>query len=341
LSTGAPPSSYGAIAGRRRPRRMRTFLATALLVGGAGTAGTLVAAREAIDSVERVDGVGAVLSPPSASVENFLLVGSDSRENVDPSDADFGGIGDESAVSGRRSDTIMVLRNDARTGTASLLSIPRDLWVVIPGRGSQRINSAFNHGPDVLVQTVQEALGLPIHHYIEIDFSGFKSMVEAVGGVELCFLYPTRDTHTGFNFPEPGCKVVDGIQALAYARSRYFEQFKDGEWRMDGRADIGRTERQREFVKAALKTALDEVKSNPFLVGDVVRGAGGSIRVDEDLDVMNAVSSLRDAVEDIQTHELPVNGVTIEGNAVLELTSESDAVLAYFRGDGPAPGGAS
>jgi anionic cell wall polymer biosynthesis LytR-Cps2A-Psr (LCP) family protein len=110
---------------------------------------------------------------------------------------------------------------------------------------------------------------------------------------------------------------------------------------MDGRADIGRTERQREFVKAALKTALDEVKSNPFLVGDVVRGAGGSIRVDEDLDVMNAVSSLRDAVEDIQTHELPVNGVTIEGNAVLELTSESDAVLAYFRGDGPAPGGAS
>jgi LCP family protein required for cell wall assembly len=319
------------------------MLTLAVFLGAAGTAGTLIAAKEAIDSVERVSEVDEVLSPASPTVENFLLVGSDSREGADPTDEDFGGIGDESTVSGRRSDTIMVLRNDRETGTASLLSIPRDLWVDIPGHGSQRVNSAYNHGPEVLVQTVEESLGIPIHHYIEVDFNGFKDLVEAVGGVELCFLYPTRDTHTGFNFPDPGCKVVDGVQALAYARSRYFEQFMPDDsgaedWRLDGRADIGRTERQREFVKKALQMALDEVKSNPFLVGDVLEDAGGSIRVDENLDVMDAVSSLRDAVEDIVTYALPTRGAEIEGNAVLELTGEADGVLAYFRGDGPPPG---
>ena len=313
----------------------------AILLGAAGTGGTLIAAREVIDSVERVDEVAEVLSPPSANVENYLLVGSDSRANVDPNDPDFGGIGDESVVSGRRSDTIMVLRNDTQTGTASLLSIARDLWVAIPGHGEQRINAAYSKGPEVLVQTVKEALGIPIHHYIEIDFSGFKNLVEAVGGVELCFLYPTRDTHTGFDFPEPGCQIVDGVQALAYARSRYFEQFIDGDWRIDGSADIGRARRQRDFVKRALQQALDEVGSNPFLVGDVLRDSGGSIRIDQDLDLMEAVSSLRDAVEDIETYELPVDGATIQGNAVLELTSDADEVLAYFRGDGPAPAAAS
>lgn len=307
------------------------------LIGAAGTAGTLVAAKSAIDSVQRVAAVDEFLSPASAGIENFLLVGSDSREGADPDAPDFGGIGDESTVSGRRSDTIMVLRNDRSTGTASLLSIPRDLWVPISGHGTQRINSAYNHGPEVLVETVQDALDIPIHHYIEIDFSGFKKVVDAVGGVELCFMTPARDTHTGFNFPIPGCTVVDGVQALAYARSRYFETYVNDEWRVDGRADIGRTERQREFVKKALQMAVAEIKANPFLVGDVMTGASGSIRVDGNLDVMDAVSSLRDAVADIATYELPVRGATIQGNSVLELTAEAEAVLAYFRGKGEAP----
>jgi LCP family protein required for cell wall assembly len=218
-----------------------------------------------------------------------------------------------------------------------LLSIPRDLWVDIPGHGTQRINSAYNQGPDVLVQTVEEALGIPIHHYVEIDFIGFKKLVDAVGGVELCFLYPSRDTHTGFNFPEPGCEVVDGVQALGYARSRYFEQFKDGDWRIDGSADIGRTRRQRDFVKKALQMAIDEAKANPFRVGDVLRSGGSSIRTDGDLDVMDAIAKLRDAVDDISSYQLPVRGETIDGNAVLLMTDDAEAVLAFFRGDGPAP----
>jgi LCP family protein required for cell wall assembly len=322
---------------RRRARRVPTMVGRALVVAAAGTGGTLIAAKDAIDSVQRVPEIAEHLSASSPNVENFLFVGSDSREGADPNDPDYGGIGSETDVSGRRSDTMMILRHDRETGAVSLLSIPRDLWVDVPGRGNTRINSAYNEGPEVLVQTIIQELGIPIHHYVEVDFSGFKNLVDAVGGVELCLYFPTRDTHTGFNYPEPGCRVVDGVQALAYARSRHYERFINGSWEEDPTADIGRTKRQREFVKIALQRAVDEIKANPFIVGDVMRKGGASIRIDDELDLVDAASRLRDAVEDIATYSLPVKGVTIDGNAVLQMTPDADAVLAFFRGEGPAP----
>ena len=318
---------------------MGTAIIVAAVVAAAGTAGTLIAAKGAIDTVQRTDAVSHVLSDDSTRVENFLLVGSDTRAGSDPSSPDFGGIGSEADVSGSRSDTIMILRRDRQTGEAALLSVPRDLWVVIPDHGSNRINSAFVSGPDVLVSTVQANLGIPIHHYIEIDFSGFKSLVDSIGGVEMCFDRPTRDTSTGLNIPEPGCVVLDGVQALAYARSRHYQVFgEDSEWHEDGTADIGRTDRQRRFVDLALRTALAQVKANPFEAGDIMRSGAGALTVDADLDLVAAAASLRTAVDGgLQTYELPVVGETIDGKAVLQLAGGADQVLSFFRGDGPAP----
>ena len=125
------------------------------LVGVFGATGMLIAARNTIDSVVRVPNVAASLSPSASGVENFLLVGSDSREGIDPNAPDIGATGTAADVSGHRSDTIMILRRDRSTGDASLLSIPRDLWVQVPGHDSKRrINSAFNDGPEVRVQTL-------------------------------------------------------------------------------------------------------------------------------------------------------------------------------------------
>jgi polyisoprenyl-teichoic acid--peptidoglycan teichoic acid transferase len=327
----------------RAPARSRGRLLTGLVLAGsiaiAGAAGTLIAATGVIAGIQRVDGVSAVLSPPSASVENFLLVGSDSRANSDPNSPDYGGIGSEADVQGTRSDTIMVLRRDRATGAASLLSIPRDLWVDIPGHGTSRINSAYNNGPAVLVQTVQSALGIPVHHYVEVDFSGFKSLVDSIGGVQICFWYPTRDLNTGLNIEQPGCPVLDGVQALAYARSRHHEELReDAEWHEDGTADIGRTKRQQLFVNAALTTALAKVKANPFKAGDVITSSTQAIRIDDETDVLAVAGSMRTAVGDgLETWSLPVFGETIDGNAVLLLADGADQVLAYFRGDGPAP----
>lgn len=323
----------------RRNGRVGTFLVLTILVAAATAAGVLVSAKSAVGTVHRLDAVTRALSSPSDTVENFLLVGSDSRANSDPNSPDFGGIGGTAEVQGGRSDTIMVLRRDRNTGGASLLSIPRDLWVTVAGTGKQnRINGVYSAGPDALVATIREELGIPIHHYIEIDFSGFKSLVEAIGGVQICFLYPTRDTNTGLNITEPGCFVLDGVQALAFARSRHYEEFRDGDWHEDGTADLGRTKRQRQFVDTALATTLSRLQQNPFLVGDLIRSMSSSLTVDGDLDVIGAATSLRAAVGGgLATYALPVRGTTIDAKSVLLLGTGSDAVLAYFGGQGPPP----
>jgi anionic cell wall polymer biosynthesis LytR-Cps2A-Psr (LCP) family protein len=165
----------------RRPRRLPAFLAIALVTSVVGAAGMLVAARGVVDEVPRVPGVAQVLSSTSTNVENYLLVGSDSRDLGDPNTGDTGG------VTGNRSDTMMVLRIDKNDDTASLLSIPRDLYVDTPDH-TGRINGAYNDGPAALVVAIQQALSLPIHHYVEIDFSGFKALVEALDGISVCFL---------------------------------------------------------------------------------------------------------------------------------------------------------
>jgi LCP family protein required for cell wall assembly len=317
------------------------MLAMTGVVGVFGATGMLIAARKTIDSVERIPGVADAFNPAGASIENFLLVGSDSRAGIDPTSPDASGIGTEAEVSRNRSDTIMILRRDKSTGDAALLSIPRDLWVDVPGHDNKRrINSAFSDGAGILVQTLQQGdLRIPINHYVEIDFSGFKSLVDALGGVEICVDFAIRDVNTGLDVPQPGCHVLDGTQALAYARSRHYEEFHaDGEWHEDPASDLGRTKRQQQFVNLALQKALDRIKVDPFAAGRLAKAIGSSLRVDDELDPISAAASLRSAVDSgIATYSLPVFGKTIGGNAVLLLADGSEAVLAYFRGEGPAP----
>ncbi len=317
------------------------MLAMTAVVGVLGATGMLIAARETIDSVGRIPGVAASLDPAGASIENYLLVGSDSRAGADPGSVDASGIGTEAEVSGRRSDTIMILRRDKSTGDAALLSIPRDLWVDVPGHDNQRrINSAFSDGPQVLVQTLQQGeLRIPIHHYVEIDFVGFKSLVDALGGIEICVDFAIRDVSTGLDVPQPGCHVLDGVQGLAYARSRHYQEFReDGEWHEDPASDLGRTKRQQQFVNLTLNKAMERIKVDPFAAGRLVTAIGSSLSIDDELDPIAAAASLRSAVDaGIATYSLPVFGKTIGGNAVLLLGDGSDAVLAFFRGQGPAP----
>ncbi|CAN5499449.1 hypothetical protein BH10ACT2_BH10ACT2_10120 [soil metagenome] len=317
-----------------RPKRARVplFLAITVFTAVVGAAGMLVSARSAVDEVPRVAGVSAVLDPVSGDVENYLLVGSDSRAFGDPN------TGDPGEVTGSRSDTIMVLRVDNGNDTAALLSIPRDLYIETSVR-TGRINGAYNDGPSALVQAVQQALSLPVHHYVEIDFYGFKALVEALNGVTICFPLPTRDLNTGLNIVAPGCYVLDGTQALAYARSRHFEQLQaDGQWHEDPTSDLGRSTRQRDFVNRCLQQAVERVKINPFDMGDLVRAMGRAISIDDELDPIGAASSLRTAVDaGLATYSLPTFPETVNGDAVLRLANGADDVLNFFRGTGPAP----
>jgi LCP family protein required for cell wall assembly len=313
-------------------------LLLAALVGTFGAFGVIRAANDRTDGIQRIEGLEPALTAEDGPARNYLLIGSDSRENSDPNAADFASIGDEGAVTGRRSDTIMILRQEADGNGAAIVSLPRDLWVDIPGRDNpSRINSAYNDGTGVLTQTITQELGIPIHHVVDVDFNGFKELVDAVGGTTVCFEYPTRDFNTGLD-QQPGCHTLDGVQSLQYARSRYFEEFRDGEWRTDPRSDLGRIERQQNFLQQTANGTIAQLQSDPFLASELIEAGSAAVSMDPGLDPVTAAGTLRKAFSTgLAKYQLPVIGVERDGASVLLLDDGAEPILDYFRGVGPPP----
>jgi LCP family protein required for cell wall assembly len=213
--------------------------------------------------------------------ENYLVVGIESAENLDPDDPVRIGRSGE-----RRSDTIMILRIDPQERGAKLLSIPRDLWVPIAGtNNSRKINAAVQlGGPDLLIRTLKQNFGIQINHYVEVDFAAFRDLVDAIGGVSIYFPYPARDRKTGLVIRETGCVRLDPVQALAYVRSRTYEQFIDGEWELDlGLPDLGRIDRQQAFIRRALSRAAERGGRNPGTLDQLIDVGLAGITVDQEL----------------------------------------------------------
>lgn len=314
-------------------------VSVALVVSLAGALGVVRATNSALDGVTRVTAVDAVLSPPSDTVENILLVGSDSRAGADPGDEDFATTGSEDATPGMRSDTLILVRIGRDDGSVSMMSIPRDLWVRVGDTGKYaKVNATYSDGPDVLVRTIQRALNIPVHHYIEIDFSGFKTIVDAIGGVPVCVVNPSRDKNTGFRIARPGCKRLDGTQALGYARSRYFEEKIDGKWVLDRTGDTGRGERQRAFMTTLVKETLRHLARNPMRTHEVLGAATSVMSVSSGLDLLDAGKSLRPlGAGDALSYALPVSSDMLNDNFVFRLSRDASPMLAFFAGLGPAP----
>jgi LCP family protein required for cell wall assembly len=328
---------------RARPRRRTSApfgVLFAVVVAVAGATGVITAAERQVSSVDRIENLEDILVAVDGPAVNYLLIGSDSREGFDPNSADAGSIGSDSDVTGRRSDTIIILRQEANGAGAALLSLNRDLWVTQADTGGQnRINSAYNRGADVLAATITAEYGIPINHVVDVDFFGFKDIIDTIGGTTLCFEAPARDVNSGLDQPA-GCNKLTGEQALAYARSRNYEEFRDGEWRKDGTADIGRVLRQQQFISATVNETLNELQSDPFLASELINSTSGSLRLDPNLDPLSAAGTLRKAFSTgLTTYTLPSDGANINGNSVLVLRDgpEAQAILDYFRGVGPLP----
>lgn len=219
------------------------------------------------------------LSLPSLSASstskpmNILLVGSDSRKHVKKSQVNA--FGTTAVYGGQRSDVTMILHLDPSTHKASLLSIPRDLFVNIAGTNHKnRVNAAYNAGPEKLIQTIQQDFGIPINHYVEVNFSGFQGVVNALGGVSLYFPYPVYDHYSGLNIPKAGCTKLNGFQALAVVRSRHYHYYKNGYWHYDPTSDFGRIKRQHMFLKVLFNQIKSQGLTNPIkanaLIGSLV-----------------------------------------------------------------------
>lgn len=325
---------------RNRERRQVWLTAAAVLVvlSIAGYVGVGRALDSRLDGVRRELSLSTTLAEPNDQFVNFLLVGSDSRAGASPDDPDFANVGGEGDVSGRRSDTLIVVNVEKSSGIISLLSIPRDLWVRIgDSDNTERINVAYREGPPVVVRTVTRELGIPIHHYLEIDFQGFKDLVDAVGGVTVCVEHPTRDRNTGL-YLRVGCKNLNGVQSLAYARGRYFEEKIDGQWRVDGTADIGRGKRQRLFTALLMQTAVNRTLGDPFRAGTIMSGATSALLVDERLDMLEFARLMRPAATGkLRRFALDTYADTVRGNSVLRLAGSAEDVLKFYSGNGPAP----
>lgn len=239
----------------RRPRAgcLPTVLSLLLVVLIAGT--LLADAR-----LTRVD---AFPDAPVANTAgtNWLIVGSDSREGLSEKDVERLGTGGD--IGTGRTDTIMLM-HIPNAGKATLVSIPRDSYVEIPGYGMDKINAAFAFGgPKLLAETVENATHLRIDHYAEIGMGGLAGITDAVGGVELCPTEAIDDPLAQLNV-QPGCQKMDGPTALGYVRTR-----------ATAMGDLDRVQRQREFVGALMKRALSPaVLLNPFrLIPLVLRGS--------------------------------------------------------------------
>lgn len=315
------------------------IVAVALVVSLAGALGIVQAANSQLDNIARNVIVAEALSPASEVVENVLFVGSDSRAGADPNDPDYLSTGSEEATPGMRADTLIVARIDRSSGEISLMSIPRDLRVKI-GNSERfaKINATYSEGAQILVRTIQRALNIPIHHYVEINFQGFKEIVDAIGGVDVCVEHPSRDKATGFFIGRVGCKLLDGADALSYARSRYLEEKIEGKWVMDRTGDTGRGERQRAFITTLAKQAARYLVENPMQTHRVIEAATSAMTVNSDFDVLKMGQKMRSLADSTtMSYALPVDSEMLNDVFTFRLARESTPLLAYFAGLGPKP----
>ena len=270
---------------------------------------------------------------------NVLLVGTDSSDGLDPDDP----IQIGRSPSSDQADVIMILRLDPAANEAALLSIPRDLWVPIAGTGqSNKINSAYSvGGAGTLIETIQDYLGIPINHFVAVDFAGFQKVVSAIGGVEVYFPYPARDTESGLVVPQAGCVLLDPVQALAFSRSRRYENQIDGAWRPDLQNDYGRMRRQQDFIRRALSRSIDRGARNPVTLNALLNAVDDALLLDDQLStgqILDIAMAFRlFNPQSLSSYALTapdyVSEQTVQGQAALLLRdAEADAVLDLFRG---------
>lgn len=302
---------------RRRPFRTLILLLSIVFIL---VFGLIWATVQAIPSFE-----ADLAAAPISSAPTFLLIGSDSRENLGDLEGEFG------TFAGQRADVIMIAQPVG--GEVRLLSLPRDLKVEIPGNGTNKINAAYAFGgAELLAETVRINFNIPIHQVVEIDFSGFAELVDAAGGIAIDFPYDARDTKSGLNVPA-GTDTLNGAMAVAYVRSRSYQESRDGSWVSVNADDIGRTARQ----QIALKALASSMASPGGLlrVPAVLGALDAGLQRDESLGPINLLVSTGFAYRgQIEAITLPVF-FSNEGGVsyVVEDTAEAEAVWLWIRGE--------
>lgn len=267
--------------------------------------------------------------PAPGAGTTWLLVGSDSRQHLTPDQqAELATGGD---VGNGRTDTILLVHIPGLGSSTptTMVSIPRDSYVEIPGYGSDKINAAFAvGGPALLAQTVEQATGLRLDHFAEIGFDGFAVMVDAVGGVTMCPTEPINDPLAGIDLPA-GCQKLDGRNALGYVRTR-----------ATPRADLDRMLNQREFMTALLhRAASPAVLLNPLRWYPMGRAATDAVTVDAGDHIWDLARLAWALRGDVTTTTVPIGEFTgsDSGSVVVWNSEAANQLFAALGSDSPVP----
>jgi LCP family protein required for cell wall assembly len=266
--TGRPPAALPS----RRPRQrhpVRKFFRVLLILLVLFILWLVAVPAYAWTQIARVDAAPSGQRPADQPGKTFLLVGSDSRAGLSKAEQKRLGTG---STSGQRTDTIMLVYLPPG-GKSTLISVPRDSYVDIPGSGKNRINAAYAFGgPELLVQTVERNTGLRLDGYMEIGFGGFVNIIDALGGIRMCVPKAIQDRDSKLDLPK-GCQTLSGVEALGYVRMR----------KADPRGDLGRVERQREMLAAvADKAASPATVLNPVRYWNFCIASADAIKLGRD-----------------------------------------------------------
>ncbi|WP_431036119.1 LCP family protein [Streptomyces sp. P6-2-1] len=346
-------------AGRRRrvPRwavRGLTACSLAVLLA-AGAGHTLLSGVDhEIGRVDAFKGLAGSGRPAAGHGMNLLLAGTDERARLDEETRQRYKLGGAPC---HCTDTLMIVHLSADRSRASVVSLPRDSYAMLPPHVDRnsgehhhahpvKLNAAYAEGgPQLTVRTVEKLTKVKIDHYVEVDFTSFMRTVDALGGVEICTTKPLKDTYTGLDL-SPGSHTLDGGQALQYVRARH----------VDAASDLGRMQRQQRFLAAVVERATSGgTLLNPVRLHEVAGALLSSVRADkgfgtdEILDLARAMHGFGPSSSEFVSMPLAAKGRRVPGigdtlvwdeeraKALFTALREDHPLAAHKPSPGPAP----
>ncbi|MGH9045033.1 MAG: LCP family protein, partial [Acidimicrobiales bacterium] len=235
---------------------------------------------------------------PDLGTENILMVGSTSRCALKVQNALYGLC--SQGVTGINSDVIMILHLDPAHRSVAVLSIPRDLFVPnARATGANKIDAALVEGPSQLVAAIEEDFGIPIQHYVELNFDTFASVVDALGGVNMYFPEPVYDAYSHLNIQTTGCLHLDGFQALEVVRARHLQYKGPGVtstdpayWPQETESDLARIRRDHEFLRVLASAVAARGLGNPMTDARIVSSIAPDLTVDSAFGTSHMVNEI-------------------------------------------------
>jgi len=251
-----------------------------------------------------------------AGTENILMVGSTDRCALKVQNPAYGLCSE--GVTGINSDVVMILHLNPAVPSVSVLSIPRDLFVPNARKdGANKIDAALVEGPSQLVAAIEEDFGIPIQHYVELNFDTFANVVDALGGIDMYFPEPVYDAYSGLKVLTPGCQHLDGTEALQVVRARHLQYKGPGittpypeYWPMEAQSDLARIRRDHEFLRVLATAVAKRGLSDPSTDLSLVNAVVGQLTVDSGLSASHMVN-LALTYHGVNIHKAPQLAVPV------------------------------